>query len=62
MIIEKTLPFDECENCKDFIMDVNEQTMSYADGGSHLVLMVRCKNANKCKRPKMRMESDAGEV
>ena len=50
MDIVKRLPFDVCENCGEFVLDVSSQTMWYGDGGSHLLLTVRCKNAEKCKR------------
>lgn len=52
MEIRKELPFECCENCGEFILDVGEETTHlYGDGkeiGSRLVLYVRCKNARKC--------------
>lgn len=50
MEIEKQLPFDICENCDEFILETEQKTLWYGDGGSHLVLTVSCKNEEKCKR------------
>ena len=56
MVIEKRLPFDLCENCQEFILDVNQQYIFYGDGGSHLVLTVECRNAEKCRQLKKNLE------
>lgn len=52
MDIRKQLPFECCENCGEFILDVQEETTHlYADNdlvSSNLTLFVRCKNAAKC--------------
>lgn len=49
MIIEKRLPFECCEKCEDFILDVNEQTIFYGEN-SIRVLTVECKNESLCRR------------
>ena len=50
MDIEKNLPFDICENCSEFILDIEQKTLWDWKDNSRLVLTVRCKNAEKCKR------------
>lgn len=64
MDIVNRLPSDRCENCRDFLLDVNEQTAWLSDGGSHLILTVWCRNFGKCKHlkhtVKRAVEDDAG--
>ena len=56
MDIVKQLPFDVCENCGEFILSVDQQQLWYGDGGSHLAITVRCKNAGKCKQLKRNLK------
>lgn len=56
MDIVKQLPFDVCENCGEFVLDVKQDVLWYGDGGSHLALTVRCKNAGKCKQLKQNLK------
>jgi len=56
MDIVKQLPFDVCENCGEFILDVKQQELFYGDGGHHLALTVRCKNAGKCQQLKRNLK------
>ena len=50
MTINKDLPFDLCENCDQFVLDVNEQVL-FGDGQFLTrTLNVGCKNAWLCKQ------------
>ena len=50
MRIEENLPFDICDSCTEFILDVDEQVLFYGMNGSERVITVKCKHAGKCKR------------
>jgi hypothetical protein len=52
MDIRKELPFDVCDNCPEFVLSVDQQTLWYGDGGSHLVLTIHCKNDAICNHLK----------
>lgn len=52
MIIEKNLPFEICENCEKFVVDAEEQVISFPDKPSMKKLIVGCKNAWLCKQLK----------
>lgn len=50
MEIRTDLPFDNCDSCPEFILDVDEQVI-FADNNVGLrVLNVRCRNENLCRR------------
>jgi len=50
MEIRQSLPFQCCEDCKDFILNVEEQTI-FGDGRIAMrILYVSCKNENLCRR------------
>jgi hypothetical protein len=57
MQIEKQLPFGICESCGEFILDVEEKAVWHNDGHTHLVLIVRCKNEDKCKMLKENLKA-----
>ena len=52
MDIVKELPFDICENCGEFILDIEQKTLWDYQDNSRLMLTVKCKNEKKCKRLK----------
>ena len=65
MDIVKQLPFDVCENCGEFILACDTKQLWYGDGGTHLALTVRCKNAEKCqqlKRNLHKLEKDDAQL
>lgn len=69
MDIIKELPFEFCDSCSEFILDVNEKTLYYTDfsgTSSHIAITVRCKNEGKCKQLKHNLHklenTDAAET
>ena len=48
MEIEKHLPFECCDTCGEFIMKVQQKTLFYDGGSTHICLSVGCKYENKC--------------
>ena len=51
MKIEQYLPFESCENCKDYVMKVDDVYLTSEYGGEKHVV-IRCKKAANCKRKK----------
>lgn len=51
MTIEKSLPFDCCEECKEFVLSVNEQVI-FNDGIQTRCLVVRCGHEWLCRQLK----------
>ena len=51
MKIIQSLPFDVCENCTEFVMDVKEQTY-FSSCESQRIITVKCKHERKCKELK----------
>ena len=43
MTIEKSLPFECCEECKEFVLSVNEQAI-FNNGIQTKKIVVNCKN------------------
>ena len=62
MRIEKDFPFDICENCNEFIMDVEEKVLFFGMEGSERVLIVRCKHSGKCKRLIKNLERNEDKI
>ena len=50
MTIKKYLPFDLCESCEHFVLDVDEQVFTVDDTILTRCLMVKCKNEWLCKQ------------
>ena len=50
MTIKKDLPFDLCESCEHFVLDVDEQVLSVDGMIFTRCLMVKCKNEWLCKQ------------
>lgn len=48
MEIKRELPFDECDKCGNFIMDVRGRVARRREGTT-MELVVRCRNMGKCK-------------
>ena len=49
MLIEKKLPYDFCDNCKEFILKIDEHfAFSPVVGSTERVITVYCKNSGKC--------------
>ena len=61
MTIKQYLPFDVCNKCPEFILDVSEQVLFHGLAGTERVLTVRCKNAGKCKQLKKNLELHGGQ-
>ena len=51
MVIKKELPFEHCDTCEHFVLDVDEQVF-YTDNVSHRAICVKCKNEWLCKQLK----------
>lgn len=58
MVIEKNLPFECCENCDKFVVDVEEQDFLSADGHITRKLFVGCKCAWLCKQLKNQIQEE----
>ena len=58
MIIEKNLPFEICENCEKFIVDAEEQVISFPDKPGIKKLIINCKNAWLCRQLKENIIKD----
>lgn len=52
MEIRKDLPFNHCDNCSQFVVDVDEQIVFNDNKPSVRVLTVGCKNEWLCKQLK----------
>ena len=55
MRIDTDFPFPWCDQCSEFLLNVNEQTVVLKDG-SFRQITVRCKNSVKCKYLKKNIE------
>jgi hypothetical protein len=56
MEIRETLPFDFCNQCKEFILDVDETTVYADDGIMVRILAVSCKHRGLCEKLKENIE------
>lgn len=57
MLIKKSLPYDFCENCGEFVLKVDDQRMFSPDiGCTERVITVYCRNSGKCKHLKKNLE------
>ena len=54
MKIDQYLPCELCEDCKDYVMKVDDVYLTSEFGGEKHVV-IRCKKAANCKRAKERM-------
>ena len=52
MDIQKCLPFKACENCNEFVLDVDEQAILNGQKQIEVVLKVMCKNEYLCRHLK----------
>lgn len=52
MKITESLPFNHCQDCKEFVLNVKEQIYYSEDKMSHRELVVQCKNAWLCRQLK----------
>ena len=50
MEIRQNLPFKHCEQCKEFVMDVEQQSVFGEDGLLTRTLFVGCRNEWMCKQ------------
>ncbi len=50
MDIRQNLPFEHCERCKSFVMDVEQQSVFGDDGLLTRILFVGCKHEWMCKQ------------
>ena len=60
MTIKENLPFEQCQNCEHFVLDVNEQVI-FSNGLSERILMVGCKNAWLCKQLSENLNKDGDQ-
>jgi len=51
MTIEKSLPFECCEECKEFVLSVNEQAIFNKEIQTRKIV-VKCKNEWLCQQLK----------
>lgn len=58
MDIRKSLPFDCCENCDEFILKVDEQAIFTEDRRIETIINVRCKNERICEHLKKALENE----
>ena len=58
MKITESLPFDHCQDCKEFVLSVKEQIYYSADKASHRELVVQCKNAWLCRQLKEQLAKE----
>lgn len=47
--ITECLPYKECQNCQNFLLNVNERTIFTESGRIEVKLEVSCKNEHICK-------------
>ena len=58
MIIEQRMPFDHCEKCPEFVLNVNNTTY-YADGGILTrAITVSCKHEWLCTQIAERVKKE----
>ena len=50
MEIRTNLPFKHCEDCPEFILNVDDKVLYFSSGHTERVIDVYCKNASLCKR------------
>ena len=57
MIIREELPFKHCDKCREFILNVNTQTLFDTDISTR-VIIVGCKNEWLCKQLKEELQKE----
>lgn len=51
MNIEKKLPFESCDSCEEFILDVHDQVY-FSQKHTQRIITVKCKNERICRKLK----------
>lgn len=62
MKIETNLPFEFCDDCQNFIMDVEQQVIFADEGFRTRILTVGCKNEWLCQQLKDQLKGERHDV